>query len=572
MGDYNKHDKHTRDTKELVDTSYDINNDEIFKKYANKSLPLNTKKTRAGLSVYTGAWTVKQQKHLIRRLMFGVKRSDVAAIAGLTPSQAVDTLLNNPIPNPAPPVNYYENIYADVTNIGYGQPWVNAAYGDGTQNYYRRLSLKSWWMKNIVTQNMSIHEKMVLFLSNHYPVEFSVASDARFLYKYMNLLRTHALGNLKTFITELSKDGSMLRYLNGHFNVKNSPDENYAREVQELFTVGKGTVQFSELDVQEAAKVLTGWRYDALSLTTSFDPTRHETMNKQFSGYYNSTIINGQTGVAGANEINDLMDMLFSKDQDVAKYFARKVYRFFIYYDIDTNIETTIINGLAQTLINNNWEIKPMLAQLFKSDHFFEPNTMDCIIRTPIDFYAGSFRSMEASVDPAIGIEDEYKSYYRIVSNAALAGQNIGDPPSVSGWPAYYQTPHYHQMWINSDTLPKRMKATDTLLNTNGYYVSANARLKHDVLVYAQSLSNPSDPDVVVNEAVEYLLGVDLSQSLKDYYKSILLGGQTSNIYWTNAWNDYINAPTNTTFAGTVRTRLNTMLTEMLRMAEHHLS
>lgn len=550
---------------------YDIQQDEIFKKYANKSLPLNKKKTRAGLTAYTGAWGVKQQKHLLRRTMFGVKQADFSAIASLTPSAAVDYMLNNPPTAPAPPVNNYENSYADPTSVPPGATWVNATYGDGTVNYHRRLSLKSWWMSNIVNQNTSIMEKMILFMSNSFPIELTAAPSTVAAYNYVQLIRTHALGNLKTFIKELSKDGAMLKYLNGHYNTKNSPDENYARELQELFTVGKGTVQFTEADVKAAAKILTGWRVDNNTAVVSFDPLQHDDLNKQFSGYYNSQIINGLSGANGANELDNLVDMIFTQDQDIAKYYARKIYRFFVYYDIDANIETTIINGLAQTLINNNWNVKPMIAQLLKSDHFFDTLSMDCFISTPIDFYAGTFRTLGSSVSTSLTIEDQYKSYYKIVQYASNAAQNLGDPPSVSGWPAFHQTPHYHEMWINSDTLPKRLETTDYLLTTNGAYVSPTARLKYDVMEFANSLSNPGDPDFVINYAVEYLLGLTLTQTTKDYYKSILLAGQSSNFYWTNAWNDYAGSPTNTTYLGIVRSRLQQMLTEMLRLAEHHL-
>lgn len=555
-----------------VAEKYDINKDEAFLKYANKSLPIQNKKSRAGLSPYTGTWTVKEQKHLLRRLMFGVSQSDMATIASLTPSQAVDLLLNNAPPAPAPPVNFYEPLYADPTSVPLGQTWVNAAYGDGTVNYYRDVSTKAWWIENMVKQNVSIMEKMILFMSNHFPVEFSIVGDARFNYRYLDLLRTHALGNLKTFIKELTKDGAILRYLNGHYNVKNSPDENYAREVQELFTIGKGTSMYTQTDVVEAAKVLTGWRVDGLNISTAFNATLHETMNKQFSSFYNNTVITGQSGAAGANELDAFVNMLFTKQQEIAKYFARKVYRFFVYYDIDATIESNIIAGLANTLISNSWNIKPMLSQLFKSDHFFDVLSRDCFIRTPLDFYIGNFRTMAASIPASYTLTEQYQCYNYLAIFASQAAMNPGDPPSVSGWPAYYQTPHFHEMWINSDTLPKRMKTMDGLLTPNGISVTPNAKIKIDVIAYALSLSNPANPDVIVNEAVEYLLGIGLSQNLKDYYKSILLSGQSSNFYWTNAWNDYIGSPSNTTYEGIVRGRLQAMLTEMLRMAEHHLS
>jgi uncharacterized protein (DUF1800 family) len=574
MGAFNRKDflNELAPTKKQPKQGYDINKDELFLKYSNKSLPLNLKKSRAGLSQYTGVWGVEQKLHLLRRLMFGSKPSDLVTLNGLTMSQAVDQMINTVQPLPAEPVNYYESVYPDPTGVLLGNSWVTAPYGDGTVNYYRYLSFRASWMKNILNQGLSIQEKMNLFWHNHFVTEANVVGDSRLLYKYHNLLRTHSLGNFKTFVKEITKDPMMLFYLNGHYNVKNSPDENYARELQELFTTGKGTNMWTEDDVKAVAKVLTGYRADTTTLTTSFDPTRHETVNKTFSAFYNNTTITGQTGPNGANELDDLLNMIFANDQIVAKHLCRKIYRFFVYYDIDTNIESTIVTGMAQTLILNNWEIKPVLLQLFKSDHFYDALSMNCLIRTPMDFYLGTARTFNIQLSPLMDIVDYHKAHYSFATMCEQNAMDPGSPPSVSGWPAYYQTPQFHEMWINSDTLPKRMRNTDTLLTNFGYYVSAAFTLKYDVLAFVGSLSTPSDPDAVINQCVAYFLALTLSQTLKDDFKSILLGpGQTNNIYWTNAWNDYINNPGNAVFAGTVRTRLQDMFTKLLRMAEHHL-
>lgn len=550
---------------------YDITKDELFLKYSNKSLPLNLKKSRAGLTQYTGSWGEKQKIHLLRRTMFGVKPGNLTSLNGLTMSQAVDLIVNANPAAPAPPVNYYESIYADPTGIALGATWVNAPYGDGTVNYYRYLSTRAWWMKNILNQSMSIQEKMLMFWHNHFVCEENVVGDSRLQYKYLALLRTHCLGNFKTFVKEVTKDPMMLFYLNGHYNIKNSPDENYARELQELFTLGKGANLWTEDDVKAAAKVITGFRADTVNLTYVFDPTKHETANKVFSAFYNNYTIVGQAGAAGENELDDLLNMIFNQSQTVAKHLCRKLYRYFMYYDIDANIESTIIDGLATTLINSNWDIKPVLLQLFKSDHFYDTLSMDCQISNPIDYYLGMSRALAISIPPALGIVDETKGHYVLAYLAEIVGMDPGSPPSVSGWPAYYQTPQYHQMWINSDTLPKRMKYTDAFFTNGGIYVSGTFSIKCDVLAFAQTLSNPSDPDVLVVDCVKYLLGIGLSQSMRDIYKMILTNNQ-ANAYWTQAWTDYINNPGNVGFQNIVKSRLQLMLTKLLQLAEHHLS
>lgn len=550
---------------------YDINKDALFLKYSNKSLPLKVKKTRAGLSQYTGTFGDKQKIHLLRRLMFGAKPSDLAALNGMTMNQAVDLLINATPPQPADPINYYESIYPDPTGVLLGASWATAPYGDSSVNYYRYLSLNAWWMKNIINQSMSIMEKMIVFWHNSFVTEVNVVGDSRLEYQYLNLLRTHALGNYKVFVKEITKSPMMLFYLNGHYNVKNSPDENYARELQELFTLGKGSNMWTEDDVKEVAKVLTGYRANTTTLTTSFDPTRHETVNKTFSAFYNNATITGQAGAAGANELDDLLNLIFSNDTIVAKFLCRKIYRFFVYYDIDTNIETTIIDGLAQTLILNNWDVKPVLLQLFKSDHFYDTLTMDCLIRNPMDFYLGTSRIFNLQISPLLDTVDYHKAHYNLAYACEQNGMAPGNPPSVSGWPAYYQTPQFHQMWINSDTLPKRMKTIDALLTNSGYYVSPTYQLKFDALAFTASLSTPSDPVAVVDQCVKYFLGLTLSTTLKDDFRLLLLDGSMQNSSWTVAWNNYMSNPGDPTFSGIVSVRLRDMLTKLLRMAEHHL-
>jgi hypothetical protein len=265
--------------------------------------------------------------------------------------------------------------------------------------------------------------------------------------------------------------------------------------------------------------------------------------------------------------------MIFAKDQIVAKHLCRKIYRFFIYYDIDTNVENTIISGMAQTLINNNWNVKPVLLQLFKSDHFYDTLTMDCLIRTPMDYFLGNLRTFGIVPPNTLSTNQEYKAYYTAAGYLESLGMNPGDPPNVSGWPAYYQIPQFHQMWINSDTLPKRMRYTDALFTNSGLWTAAAPAytFKCDVLAFAQTLSNPADPNALVDEVVKYALAIGLSQSMKDSFKMILTDNLADS-YWTTAWNNYINNPGNMTYATTVQTRLRDMFTKLLRLAESHLS
>ena len=369
-----------------MEKSMDSNQDPIFKKYANKTLPTGLMKTTAGLNLYTGAWTETEVLHLLRRCTFSPNATMVQTLLTLNPSQAVDLLFTNATNTvTTPPINDYNTAtYTDPTGIALGAPWVNAAYGDSTVNYKRGISMKAWWLKQMINNNNSILEKMVLFWHNHFSTELGTVPDARVYYKHLELIRTYALGNFKTFTRQMTTDVCMLYYLNGYLNTNTSPDENYARELQELFTIGKeNTPNYIEDDVKAAAKVLTGWRINTTTTipTAYFDSTKHHTSNKQFSSFYGNAVIPYQSGANGALETDVLIDMLFSNQQEVAKFICRKLYRFFIYYTIDSTVETNVIAPLAQIFINNNWDIVPVLKTLFKSEHFFELNSKGCIIK-----------------------------------------------------------------------------------------------------------------------------------------------------------------------------------------------
>lgn len=544
--------------------------DQIFKTYANKSLPKGLAKSTAGLTQYTGQWTDAEIIHLLRRTTFGVKYADVIALRSMTMSQAVDDILNVNTTAPAPPVNNYQGSYADPTGVALGQTWVNAAYGDSTVDSYRTYSLKSWWMSLMINQDRSILEKMTLFWHNHFATEMYTVSDARMKYKHHALLRANALGNFKTLVRQVTTDPHMLKYLNGYLNTKTAPDENYGRELQELFTVGKDyPLNYSEDDVKAAAKVLTGWRVNSTTISSYFDSTKHDTSSKQFSSFYSNHIVYGLSGSNGALETDDLINMIFSK-QETAWFICKKLYRYFCYYDIDQTTEIDIIAPLAQTLVFNNFDIKPVLEQLLKSEHFFDINSRGCCIRTPMDFLVGSFRSFGTTVPTSITVDKQYTLYNYIRSYGSSLNQDIGDPPNVAGWPAYYQTPEYYEIWINSTTLPKRMQFMDMMLNS-GFSSGTGTAIKFDVLNFAKLFYSPGDPNLLVDFCVDMLLGLPLSTSKKSDLKiATLLSGQTNDSYWVSAWTNYITNP-NTTNTNIVKTRLTSLLTELSHLAEYHL-
>ena len=549
--------------------AYSIAEDKIFQKFANQELPHNYAKATASLTAYSGTWSQTQAIHLLRRATFGVKAQDVNTLTSMTMSQAVDYLVNNVNPNPAPPVNNYNDTYADPTGVPMGQTWVNAAYGDGSVNSLRRASLKAWWAGLMINENLSVQEKMNFFWHNHFATQTYVIGEARLGYNYHAMLRANSLGNFKTLVKLVTKDPAMLQYLNGYLNNKNAPDENYGRELQELFTVSKyNNPNYTEDDIKAAAKVLTGWKINTSTLTSYFDPAQHDTGNKTFSAFYGNTVIAGQQGMAGANETDQLIDMLLNKFE-TAKYICSKLYRFFVYYNIDTDVDNNVITPLAHILVDNNFEIKPVITALLKSAHFYDVNNRGCYVRTPLEYILGTFRTFNVALPGSYTVADTYNAWNYLRNFSLNIGLDLGDPPNVAGWPAYYQTPQYYELWINSATLPNRMLFSDMAVNS-GLGNGPNMNIRLDVLNFTQQCPNAADPDMLIDYVCSLLLGVDASATEHTNIKSILLSAQQNNSFWSDAWNDYTANPTVANTA-VVETRLRSMYTYIMRLAEHHL-
>ncbi len=541
-------------------------------------------RTSSGLTPYSGTWTIAEVKHLLKRTMFGSKKDDINYFLGLGMNNSVDTLIeliNHPayVP-PAPPLNNYSNLITDP-QCAAGQPWPGTPDTNNmTINTYfnRRKSLKSWWISQMLNQPRSLREKMVLFWSNHFVIEYDIINVSTFIYKHNALLREYALGNFKEFTKQVTLNSAMLKYLNGDSNTAQAPNENYARELQELFTIGKdanGNPHYTEDDVKAAARVLTGWRNDisngasANGYNSYFQPSRHDINNKDFSFWYSNAVVTGQPGASGANEVDELLNIIFQRSE-VAEFICRKLYRWFVYYEIDAAAETNVIQPLAAIFRSNNYDIVPVLAALFKSEHFYDVLNRACIIKSPVDFSVSLCREFEVVFPDNTDIIAQYSSWDKVRSISSGFQMDIGDPPNVAGWQAYYQEPGYHEMWINSDTLPKRNQFSDRMCTTGYTYFGQTILL--DVVIYTEGMQNPGDPLLLIDEVLTLHYAIDATPGLKAYLLSILLSGQISNSYWTDAWDDYDNNPGNSTYYNIVKTRLQSFYKYIMDLSEYQLS
>ena len=523
----------------------------------------SSKRMFAGLAPYSGNWTVNEVTHLLKRTMFGAKKADVDYFLTLSPDTAVDELLNNIVAPTTPPVRDYglledDGMMYDDLSIAIGQTWVNdpntasAPEIRGQINRRRTDSLKKWWTGLIINQGRSIQEKMVLFWHHHFSVQESEIDDAAFLYRHHNLLRTNVLGSFKTLVREVTIDPAMLIHLNGYLNSKQAPDENYGRELQELFVIGKGNDSlYIENDVIAIARVLTGWRINSDPLNSYLDSGSHDTGSKKFSTFYNNRIISGSTNTY--QELDELMDMLFNTTE-AARFICRKLYKWFVYYDIDDATETDVIIPMATVLQNNNYEIKPALEVLFKSEHFFDIINQACYIKNPFDIIVGTLREFSVVYPPYTNYTTGYPLFFSIYNKAADMQQQLFQPPDVSGWPSYYQEPMHYELWVNSNSLPKRADFTDALINDSVI----------DVRAFANYSGNPADPNQLITDITALLLRYPLSDNSKTYVKTHFL---TNNInddtIWTNAWNSNNNTVINAS--------LKEMFKFLMNLPEFHL-
>lgn len=547
----------------------------------------------SGLAAYTGAWTVWEAAHLLRRVGFGVKKADLDALLLMNVSDAVNTLLNISAPTvpSATALNYYQNTLPDSGGILLGESWTsnNLTYvntNDGTNNTLRQNSLTSWSWGLCIQDGTTIREKMMQFWYHFIPVNFDDVrsqqrNSATMCNDYMNLLRNNALGNFKTLIKDVAKTPAMLVYLGNQYSTATVPNENFARELMELFTMGKVPTQnYTESDVIAASKVFSGWRVSGFSsaypLVSAFNSGYHNQADKTFSLNFGNTTIYNQTGANGANEFDLFFDLLFTQQQDtIAKYLCRRIYRYFIYYDIDANIEANVIVPLAALLVANNWQLAPVMSTLFKSEHFFDMANRGVMIKNPVDFITGTLRTLNINTTPAAGATQVVNQYtvWNYFQSYGLNNleQGMGMVPTVSGWKAYYQEPAYYQNWINSNTIQQRATLITNFING---FTRGSTSIKIDPIAFVQQFPDTTiqDPDMLIDTIVQYLLSVDLAASFKSDTKiQTLLGGQVTNNYWTTAWNNYTGAPTNTSYLNIVKTRLNSLLTTILQLAEYQL-
>jgi len=523
------------------------------------------------IKTYTGVWNENQAAHLLRRTLFGPTYTQIKAAQNLGLQDTIHAIFTTP--NQTQPLT----VSSEEQIAKIGETWVDKIYPSDIQkaqitNNKRNESLGCWTMENISKAQFSIVEKMSLFWQNHFAAEYS--NDARANYNYINLLRTNALGNFRELVKAVTIDPCMLMFLNGNSNTKNKPNENYSRELLELFSVGKGPqvgagdyTNFTEEDIKQGAKILTGWNVkgvlSSIETTTSsyFIPNKHDISSKTLSYRLGSVVI--QNG--NEQEYKTYIDHLFSTNVP-ALFICKKLYRWFVNYDITDEVQKTVIEPLAQLLVESDYEIKPVLKSLLTSEHFYDVKMVGTIIKNPLEFLFSLTNSTNSAFN--FTTEINYSFLKEIYSFSAVIGMNYFRPPSVGGWTAYYQAPSFTRLWMNSSYVKLRFDVAAYLL-TDGFKskVDNSSIFTLNVIDYVQSLSNPKSAPQIVDDTVLVFCPKGLPDQVKTTLKLILTDGQP-DFEWTLQYDEYINDSSNVMKKNAIIGRLRQFLSYLFKLPE----
>lgn len=363
---------------------------------------------------------LRQIKHLYARAGFGLCFEDKKADEHTSVKKAVKHLFKASEPND--PINTIQ-ANADYAMLAKGDVLAKKQFMQQQRQQEKDLNLT--WINKMSTTDAQLREKMTFFWHNHFACR---SNNAWFAQQLNNIQRTHALGNFRDMVLEVSQSPAMLQFLNNQQNHKGHPNENFARELMELFTIGRGN--YTEQDVKESARAFTGWGFDkdgAFKMRAAL----HDDGQKTFLG---------KTGnMAGEDIINRLLEQ-----KQTAYFISNKLYK----YLVNEVPDTVHVTAMADVFYKSNYEIKPLLESIFTADWFYDEKNMGNMIKSPVGFMVGLNRQF-------------YISYQRpevLLEFQRTLGQILFNPPNVAGWPG-------GRNWIDSSSLMYRLKIPSMVLN-----------------------------------------------------------------------------------------------------------
>jgi len=379
-------------------------------------------------------WDQAKAAHLTGRAGFGGTPDEVARLAALPFGEAVDYILEyERIPDgPFPEMDFSEerDLVASLEGLRRrhaDEPMLRAAF-----QLLQRVSaqkfeeIRAGWLRRMMQTPRPLQEKMVLFWHGHLVSGFPDVKLAEHMAMQLSLFREMATGNFKDLMLAVSRDPAMLSYLDNNSNRKGKPNENYARELMELFTLGVGN--YTEQDVKQAARAFTGWTFAGNDFVVRRN--EHDDDVKTFLGR------------TGRWDGADVIDIIFQQPL-ASRYLPRKLFEFFVY----PGAEDSVLDELSSVFRNSNWSVKAVLRVLFRSALFYSPKAMRSQVKSPVQLVVGAVRALGADVPE--------QALLRAID---LMGQTLLYPPNVGGWPK-------GKGWINTATILVRYNFSSLLLD-----------------------------------------------------------------------------------------------------------
>ncbi|GJM33524.1 MAG: hypothetical protein DHS20C18_25250 [Saprospiraceae bacterium] len=361
-------------------------------------------------------------RHLYWRAGFGLSLEEWQNKRNWPITKAVDELFTNG--QQAAPITFAEaqmpETIMDIGNSGKALRRKLERKIVATQNV-------DWIQRMADPKESALVERMSLFWHGHFACRSLIGNLAN---NQLNTIRAHALGSFRELVLAIARDPAMIRYLNNQQNKKNSPNENFARELMELFTIGRGN--YSEQDIKESARAFTGWSSN-LQGEYVFRMRQHDYGSKTFFGKKGN--FNGE----------EIIDILLEQKQ-TADFITRKIYRYFVNRQVDEDI----VRELSQQFYESNYDIGQLMQTIFTSDWFYAAQNQGAKIKSPIEFMAGIIRQLNVNFEEPTSL---------VFVQKAL-GQMLFNPPNVAGWPG-------GKNWIDNSTLMLRLNLTAYLLTTS---------------------------------------------------------------------------------------------------------
>ncbi len=489
------------------------------------------------LTPYTPKLSTADALHVMRRLTMSVNQDILQKIQGKTAAEAYDFFVGNAEKNPQPTAPaWLSSNHINPFKVPADQRQVveKAFYDKLYKQYY---DLKYWWAAQMKADTDSLREKMTLFWHGHFTTRFDTdhPMTSQLVYAQQDMLRKNAFGNFRTLLEKICMDGAMLIFLNGRESKKDSPNENFSRELLELYSMGIGN--YTETDVKEGARVFTGFNVNVYSDDTApaaLYETYLNTYEHDYSPktYFGKVINNDSKGNVFNNEIKKVVDIILSqKAEAVSKFISEKVYKFFVFAN-PADVNKTVVADMAKIMIDSNWEIKPVLKALFTSTYFYSDTIRASQPKNPAENIVGITRHFD--------VKDDWKDWVM-----TSMGMELMNPPNVAGWPGY-------RKWMDSRTLPFAVQQM-------GYFMW-NQTNEH-MLSWIKQFKTPDDSKILIEQILTLFFAKLPSEATVGKYQKIVLAGSPDY-----EWPAILK---NTETAGV---RLKMMFIEMIKSPYFHLN